>query len=330
MQEPASSLIADSQGLICAFQLAPLARLERETLQGLEPSGAVWLHFNLTDRRAREWLSEEAHLPDAAVEALLDDDPHVHVQMLADGFVAVLRDLHHEREGDEAGFGTFVVYVDPKRMISGRWHALHTLDQLRRELGKGADQPSPSPLALFEHLLECLAETFSAVVSKLFDRVEAAEDSILAGRYRDQGTELRKVRWLLSRLRREARADRSALARLPAQLPHACGAEAARSLAAVIERFGGVSQDLELVEERARLMQEEIAGHLGKATNRTLYMLSIVTAALLPITLITGVFGMNVGGLPWLEHPHGFAHVMLLMSVMVLIALALIRHGRVF
>src|SRR6185295_3037626 len=149
MQEPSSSLIADSHGLICAFQLAPLARLERETLQGLNPSGSVWLHFNLTDRRARDWLSEQAQLPRAAAEALLDDDPHVHVQALPEGFIAVLRDLHHEREGDEAGFGTFVVYVDAQRMISGRWHALHTLDQLRRELGRGVEQPSP--LALFEH-----------------------------------------------------------------------------------------------------------------------------------------------------------------------------------
>jgi len=328
MQEAPGSLIADSHGLICGFQLAPLARLERDTLQELETAGSVWLHFNLTDRRARDWLSEQAWLPRAAAEALLDDEPHVHVQVLPEGFIAVLRDLHHEREGDECGFGLFVVYVDAQRMISGRWHALHTLDQLRRELGTGVDRPSP--LALFEHLVESLAESFGAMVSKLFDRVDAAEDSILAGHFRDQGTELRRVRWLLSRLRREARADRGALARLPAQLPEACGAEAARSLAAAIERFGGVAQDLELVEERARLMQEEIAGRLGEATNRTLYVLSIVSATLLPITLITGVFGMNVGGLPWLDDPHGFAHVMVLMSVMVLIALALIRHSRVF
>lgn len=97
-----------------------------------------------------------------------------------------------------------------------------------------------------------------------------------------------------------------------------------------VERFGGVAQDLELVEDRARLMQEEIAARLNEQTNRTLYFLSVVTAALLPITLITGVFGMNVGGLPWLEHPHGFRHVMLLMVLMVVAALGLIRHRRVF
>ena len=48
--------------------------------------------------------------------------------------------------------------------------------------------------------------------------------------------------------------------------------------------------------ERSRLLQEELRSRLGEATNRNLYLLSVVTTALLPITLITGVFGMNVGG----------------------------------
>jgi zinc transporter len=77
-------------------------------------------------------------------------------------------------------------------------------------------------------------------------------------------------------------------------------------------------------------MQEEIAARLGEATHRTLHVLSIVTAATLPINLIPGIFGMNVGGLPWLEDAHGFAHVLVSMSLALLVALALIRKGRVF
>ena len=79
---------------------------------------------------------------------MLDDEPHVRVQTLPEGFIAVLRDLQHEREGDETGCGTFSGFedgepvclarrVDAQRMITGRWHALHTLDQLRLQLSKG-------------------------------------------------------------------------------------------------------------------------------------------------------------------------------------------------
>ena len=326
MREPLGSLIADSHGLICAFQLAPLLPVDLESLDAVDPGMAVWLHFNLADGRARDWLSEREDLPEAARETLLEDGGHVHVQILSHGFVAVLRDLDHEVKGAEARFGTFGVYVDPQRMVSVRRHPLETFNRLRRELTTGLELPTP--IALFEHLVECLADTFETTVAELASTVEEAEDEILAGRSKDQGTELRRVRWLLARLRREARANRIALARIPKHLPEGCGQEREQSLAAAVERFAGVAQDLELVEDRARLMQEEIAGRLGEATNKNLYLLSIVTTTLLPITLITGIFGMNVGGLPWFDDPRGFAHLMVIIGGAVAIALGLIWRAR--
>ena len=326
MQQRLTSLVADTRGLICAFGLAPLARLERDALDDVDPERPVWLHFNLADGRARDWLREDAHLPSGAREALLEDDAHVHVQMLEHGFVAVLRDLVREVQGGEAHYASFGVYVDARRLISVRRHPLETFDRLRHELGKGLELPST--LALFEHLVECLADTFEGVVDRLSGIVEEAEDSILAGHSEDRGSELRRVRWLLARLRREARANRSALSRLPSRLPAAHDPDRQHSLGAAVDRFAGVARDLELVEDRARLMQEEIAGRLGESTNRNLYLLSVVTTAMLPVTLVTGVFGMNVGGIPWIDDPHGFMHMMLIMAVILAITLGLISRTR--
>lgn len=326
MQPTTVPLVIDHHGLICAFALSPLVRLELDALNEVEADQAVWLHFNLADRRARDWLREQSQLPESALEALLEEDSHVHVQMLRQGFVATLRDLDHEVNGGEVRFGTFAVYVDAQRMISVRRHPLETFDRLRRELHKGLEMPSP--VALFEHLVECLADTFEGTVARLARTVEDAEDSILAGHQKEQGTELRRVRWLLARLRREARANRTALGRIPSHLPAACGSDRQQSMAAAVDRFAGVAQDLELVEDRARLMQEEIAGRLGEATNKNLYLLSTVTTALFPITLITGIFGMNVGGLPWLGDARGFTHAMLIIGVAVALTLGLISRTR--
>jgi zinc transporter len=80
------------------------------------------------------------------------------------------------------------------------------------------------------------------------------------------------------------------------------------------------------VQERARLLQEEIAARVGEATNRNLFVLSIATTTLLPITLITGIFGMNLQGLPLSQSPHGFGVVMLGIVSAVLLALWLLRR----
>ena len=61
--------------------------------------------------------------------------------------------------------------------------------------------------------------------------------------------------------------------------------------------------------ERARLLQEEVAAHLAEESNRQLYVLSILSALFLPPTFITGLFGMNVKGLPFADDPRGYLFV---------------------
>ena len=45
------------------------------------------------------------------------------------------------------------------------------------------------------------------------------------------------------------------------------------------------------------MLQEEIAANLNEQSNRTLFTLTVVTVLALPINIIAGFFGMNVGGI---------------------------------
>lgn len=328
MDAKSSELVQDDEGLICAFELAPLAAVGPEALKARELARPVWLHFNLADRRARDWLTEHGDLPGPTLDAFLDLDPHIHLQVLPEGLVAVLGDLSYGFDAGDDGFGTLAVYVDSRRMISGRRAALKAVDRLRRELLGGREVAAP--IEMLEQLIECLTETFSGVVAKLEKSVEDAEDEVLAGSFKNQGPGLGRLRWLLARLRRHLSANRSALSALSSRHPPLCNAEQRQSLMQAIERLSGVAQDLELVQERARLLQEEIGRRLGEATGRNLYVLSILTTTLLPITLITGIFGMNLGGIPWATHPHGFAYVTMGIVSGVAVALFLLWRRQMF
>lgn len=134
---------------------------------------------------------------------------------------------------------------------------------------------------------------------------------------------------MVARLRRHLNANRAVLAHVPDAVAEWADAERRRGLRVAIDRLDAIGQDLELVQERARLLHDEISARLTEVTNRSLFVLSIVTTALLPITLLTGVFGMNVGGLPWVEHPHGFTRVTLLMLLALTVALILLYRSNV-
>jgi zinc transporter len=173
-----------------------------------------------------------------------------------------------------------------------------------------------------------MAETFGGVVNNLGDQVDDAEDSILAGRLQDQGASLGRMRRLLARLRRHLSTDRAARAALLPRLLGWCNGECRDRLRQAFDHLETVAQDIELVQERTRLLQ--VAGGLGEATNRNLFLLSILTATFLPVTLIAVIFGMNVVGLPWLNDPAGFWSVGGVMIAAITITLLLLRRLRKF
>jgi zinc transporter len=98
---------ADNHGLVCAFHLDPVQPFDGDALvsSGDAASRPRWLHFNVADARARRWLQEESGLPPAAVKALIEPDPRVHVERIGAGMLAVLSDVHHDFGTDPEGFG---------------------------------------------------------------------------------------------------------------------------------------------------------------------------------------------------------------------------------
>lgn len=314
----------DSGGLIWGYRLTPLSPIDLE--EDPQQHGPVWLHLNLADSRARQWVSERAHLPEEAVDMLLDPHPRVRLAMQQGAVLGIVEDLHHDFQGDPEGFGELRFFVDRERVISARRHPLRSVDTLRHRLLQGDTLESTGQW--LERLIEVLASSFADSVRELVDQVDRLEDDIVAGKStQEQRATLASLRRLLVRFRRHVHADRQALSRM--RLPNASEPHSAAQRLAALEQLDAVAQDLDLIHERVRLLQEEVSGMLAEATNRNIYLLSIVTTALLPATLLTGIWGMNVGGLPWSESSHGFFWSSLSVVGSIALSLALLRGSRV-
>jgi zinc transporter len=324
-KSPWSALHQDTGGLIWGYRLADSEPIALDGMAAASEREPVWLHFNLSDGRARKWLTEHAELPPAALALLLDLSPRVRLQLLGQAVVATIEDLHHDFHGDPEGFGELRFYMDERRVISARRHPLRTVDVLHRSMEQGLTIGSTN--RWLERMVEGLSDTFGQVVSSLVDQVDELEDEIVAGTNKDQRATLAGLRRLLVRFRRHLHADRGALAHLRSHAAH--DPAQVNPLRQALEHLDGVSSDLDLIHERVRLLQEEVAGLLAEATNRNLYVLSIVTTALLPATLMTGVWGMNVGGLPWADDSHGILWSGLSVLASILLSLALLRGSRV-
>jgi zinc transporter len=94
----------------------------------------------------------------------------------------------------------------------------------------------------------------------------------------------------------------------------------------LMERIETVERDVYSLQERARLLHEDIDSKATSETNRHLYILSLLTAFLMPPTLVTGFFGMNTENLPFAHIEGGTAFAFLLMFFSIGLAWWLLRR----
>ena len=323
--------LPDHRGLLCGFLLRPhtvVQPIEWDVLDRVlgTPGNPVWLHFNLVDARSRNWIANCDRIPQIARDLLLANDPHIQLEILEDGFMGVLGDLYYEFDADPDRLGLLRIYVDRHCAISVREKPLKAIDLLRRNL-LDRREAIESPMDLMVHLISSLNEMFDRIVDDLKEVVEDLEDQILKDNFSVDRSKFSRVRRLLARLRRHFSANSQVLsARLIPHLPSWCSELEESELQRNLDRLRAIVQDLELVQERARLVQEELASKLQETVNRNLYVLSIVTTIFLPITLITGIFGMNVGGIPWAQDSLGLLWCFVLMGLTLSIVFMVLKR----
>ncbi|HVI89685.1 MAG TPA: CorA family divalent cation transporter [Dongiaceae bacterium] len=325
--------IIDDGGLICGYVLHKDGTQQRLDWHDVDreianPDSRIWLHFNLADMRAKRWLEGCTVVPRLAKHIILGTANQMMLEPVERGLVGVLGDLHHEFDIDPSKIGVLRLYLDDRLLISARRHPLKSIDSLRRSVANGT--PTARPIGLVIRLLHHLAETFGSTITELGETIDRIEDRILDDHISNEGGDLGRARQLIVRLRRHLVPQRHALIGLLNHLPDWLNSDEISDLRQAVERLDMLGHDLDLVQDRARLLQDEIANKQAERTNHNLYVLSIVTTIFLPITLITGVFGMNVGGLPGVQSNVGFDGVMLLMILTVLVSLCLLYWKRLF
>lgn len=315
----------DNKGLICGFRLepqGPAVGIDIGAVSAREPPAcAVWLHFNFNDGRARNWISACEWLSAEGREWLLASDRGVHLEASGNAMAGAIADVFAD---DPERFGSLSVYIDQGFLISGRRHPLTSAGLLRADLAGGLAIDGTA--ALFNRLLAHLVGSRTKAALAYAALIDDAEDRVFAGEYRE--VRLGQARRGMARLRRQLISDRHAFVDFFAHPPAWWPKPATKELRRISGVLTSTGQDLELTEDRARLLSEEIDSRLVERTNRNLYFVSVAAAVFLPITLLSGIFGMNVGGLPWLEDASGFHWVMGCMAGAVAVTFAVMYWRR--
>jgi zinc transporter len=255
-----------------------------------------WLHLNLADERTQRWLERSAKLPEPLHEMMLARDTHQQV-LVDDGVVGlVLQDFEREFDvAQTAQIGALHIVITPALMLTGRYHPMRAADLMRQRIaagfaiGDGADA--------LDLVVGTMIGGLGAQVHALSADIQTAEDEFLNERMNPATRDLIAVRRRGARLHRIVAGMRAALVRLERDpdLPALLTPVAERH----VQRLHALDTDVASTQAQLRQLRDELDLQAAQRTNQNLYFLSVISALLLPATLVTGFFGMNTGGLPF-------------------------------
>jgi zinc transporter len=302
---------SDQNGLVCGYLFgrgAPLPIEAGEAMAWLcraTPDGEfLWLHFNLAHTASEKWLHDHTALAQEFYDSLHEGARSTRIEQADDTLVAVVNDVLHDFSFEASDISSLSLSVDRRLVVSARRKPLQSIERLRQAVHRG--ETMDSPMELLTHLLRDQADVLTRIVRDAILKVDRIEDSLLSGKLQYKRAGLGSLRRVLVRLQRLLAPEPAALFRLLQRPPGWVAAQDRQELRESSEEFAVVLNDIAALQERIKLLQEEIAAVVNEANNRSLYVLTIVTVLALPINIIAGLLGMNVGGIPLADDAGGF------------------------
>ena len=270
----------------------------------------IWIHLDRTKPDAQRWLRERSGVDPIVCDALLEENTRPRASERNGGFLAIFRGINLNPGAEPDELISIRIWVDAKRIITLRQTHFHVVSELRSRVRNGT--LDTTPMGILVAIASGLSSDLGPVVENLQLLIDDSEDALA-----EEATHMVSVRELAV-VRRQAITLRRYLAPQRDMLVHMLSSPAIdpRHRAELLEcadRTSRFVEDLEEVRDRAAVSQEELRAQRELRSARVMYMLTLVAAVFLPLTFVTGLLGINVGGIPGDSDPLAFWIVTILL-----------------
>ena len=301
--------------------------IDWEQVKQWNPSqGVLWLHFDYAEEEFKKWLFEESGLDAVSCEALIADETRPRVVTSSDSLLLILRGVNCNPGADPEDMVSIRMWFDEFRIISMRHRRVMAINDLKEsiEMGKGPNSVNDFMVMVANKLVDRMAD----VISEIDDTVDELEDLVLTEESDELRPKLANLRRQIISMRRYVSPQRDVLARLQNERISWLSDIDRVRVREIAERTARFVEDLDSARDRASITQEELNNRLSEQMNKTMYILSIVAAIFLPLGLITGLLGVNVGGIPGTENKYGFAFVSISLVIFAYIQYLIFKRKR--
>ncbi|EAQ13146.1 zinc transporter [Maritimibacter alkaliphilus HTCC2654] len=289
---------------------------EEEMRHVLKDDTLGWVHIDGNHPDAEAWIGEHLdYLDPQAVEALVDRASRPRLTRLGDGLMIILRAINFNEGADPEDMISLRIWADAHRIVTVSLRRVRAIERLdaRLSLGEGPETTG----AFLVTLIEDLTGKIGDFQTDLDAKAEALEEQIIA----ESGDHLRgevvNLRLQVIAARRFLGPQRDVIRAIAESDNPVIDAETHREIEEEALKMTRIVEDLDELRDQAMILREELSGQLSDRLNRNMFVMSVVSVIFLPLGFLTGLFGVNVGGMPGVNDGDAFYWLVGWLSLLV-------------
>jgi zinc transporter len=300
--------LANHEGLLYAKRISPEGR--QINLDLGDPSlhkssdGILWLHMCAIHPDTREFLNNEAGLDELVVNALLAEETRPRILVRKKGIMVIVRAMNLYKKDTPEDMISLRMWIDSKRIITTRRRDIVAIEDV-----KSAIEQDKGPKTAGEFLTMITNRVYARMephIEDLEDCVSRVEESLALHDVDNVSEKIGNIRIRTAVFRRYINPQSNVLEALIKVKFSWLSEENIEHLVESHDRVTRYVETLNDIRDRAQIINDEIDKLNSAKLNSMTYMFTVAATIFLPLTFITGLMGINIGGMPGVDRVEAF------------------------
>lgn len=277
-----------------AFQFEPMTHISLtndkynnldELISGDRP---YWCHFEKPSKTLQQKIGKKFSLAKGVKLILFADEVRARCQKIGNGYVLVMQGVQPSTMIDNQDFPTLRFWITEKQILSFSTGRIEAIYEVQKSILTKED---PSIMGCFTELLEYLIWSLEESIYQIDERLNQVESNF---DYTEEATQkIMGIRQDIIFLRRYILPQRDALILLANKLDTVPDS-VKTALKELSDSMLRQVESIEMLRERAVIIQDNLTNQIAEIANRRMYILTIIMLIFTPPFFIMGVFSMYI------------------------------------
>lgn len=287
-------------------------------------NGLYWIKLNLSD--AKEFLTKHKLAKGGVLDFLCATESRPRVFMANDKLVANFRGVNLNPESDPEDMVSVRLMLSENLIISVSRRGVDTLNSIESQF-----KQATGPISANEFLVRVIrgmTDRSADIVCQMDDKIDDVEDMLEKDSSVVDRKEINELKRKIILLRRYLLPQREAILRLLAEKIAWMDDVTTFKIRDVCDGNIRILEDLDAERERVNNVHELLMSIGQEKMNQKMYILSIVAVIFMPLSFLTGLFGVNLGGIPGSVSKVAFLVFCVLLVILILMQVWFLKRRK--